>query len=60
MFIAIVINMQDKLDVTVDKTIEALERIERFVIKYADDLTEDQLFKIDKKLKELQRRVSSL
>jgi trehalose-6-phosphatase len=51
--------MQDKLNETVDKTIEALERIERFIIKYGDDLDEDQLFKIDNKLKVLQNKVSS-
>ncbi|OQA93727.1 MAG: hypothetical protein BWY24_00330 [Microgenomates group bacterium ADurb.Bin219] len=48
------IEMTQKLDITVDKTIEAIARIQRFIIKYGLNLREDQLKRISDKLKELQ------
>lgn len=49
------IEMTQKLDITVDKTIEAIARIQRFIIKYGSSLREDQLKQISDKLKELQK-----
>ena len=49
--------MDDKIKITVDKTIEALARIERFIEKYGDKLNENQIERISKKLKELQNKI---
>lgn len=42
--------MDEKIDKTVNKTIEALSRIERFIEKYKDKLNKDQIKKISSKL----------
>lgn len=49
------VDMDKKLEITVEKTIEAIARIERFVIKYGPDLTNDQAERIANKVKELQK-----
>ncbi len=46
--------MDEKLERTVEKTIEAIARIQRFVAKYRFDLNKEQLDRISKKLRELQ------
>lgn len=50
-------NNEEKLKKTVDKTIEALARIERFIIKYGDKLDKESINKIANKIKELQNKV---
>ncbi|MCK9641499.1 MAG: hypothetical protein M0R39_16465 [Prolixibacteraceae bacterium] len=52
--------MDEKLAITVDKTIEALARIERFIEKYGSDLNNNQIEKISKKLEELQAKVGEV
>ncbi len=52
--------MDEKLEMTVDKTIEALARIERFVEKYGDKVDKKSAAKISGKLKELNRTVKKL
>lgn len=49
-----------KLEITVEKTTEAIARIQRFVIKYGPDLNKNQVARISNKLQELQKEVSSL
>jgi hypothetical protein len=49
-----------KLEITVQKTTEAIARIQRFIIKYGSDLNNNQVEKISKKLHELQEKVCSL
>ena len=46
-------DMTTKLEITVEKTIEAIARIQRFIIKYGSDLNQDQRSRISNKLKEL-------
>lgn len=46
--------MDEKLERTVEKTIEAIARIQRFVAKYRFDLSKEQLGKIYSKINELQ------
>lgn len=47
-------NIDQKLELTVEKTVEAIARIERFVIKYGSDLNKNQIERISNKLKKLQ------
>jgi hypothetical protein len=49
-----------KLEITVQKTTEAIARIQRFVIKYGSDLNNNQVERISKKIHELQEKVCSL
>lgn len=44
----------EKLERTVEKTIEAIARVQRFVTKYRSDLSKEQLGKIYSKINELQ------
>ena len=48
------IDMVNKLEITVEKTVEAIARIQRFVTKYGADLNKVQVERISSKLKELQ------
>jgi len=48
-------NMTQKLEITVKKTIEAIARIQRFIIKYGSDLNSNQVERITNKVKELQK-----
>lgn len=52
--------MDKKLEITVEKTIEALTRIERFIDKYGEKLDEESITKISKKIKELEAAVGIL
>lgn len=52
--------MDTKLEMTVEKTIEALARIERFVVKYGPELNDNQKERIAKKIHELQNKVRNL
>jgi uncharacterized protein YfkK (UPF0435 family) len=52
--------MDEKIEITVEKTIEALARIQRFVKKYGHDLSDDQKEKIADKLRELRDALKSL
>ena len=52
--------MDEKLEITVEKTIEALARIERFIEKYGEKLDEECFTKISKKVKELKITVDNL
>lgn len=52
--------MDDKLEITVEKTIEALVRIERFIEKYGEKLDKESINKISKKIKELETTVDNL
>lgn len=49
--------MDTKLEITVEKTIDALARIQRFVVKYGPDLNDDQKDQISDKVLELQNKV---
>jgi hypothetical protein len=49
------VEMDKKLEITVEKTIEAIARIERFIIKYGSGLNNNQVERISNKLKELQQ-----
>jgi len=49
------VDMDKKLEITVEKTIEAIARIERFIIKYGSELNNYQKERIAKKVKELQK-----
>ena len=53
-------NMTQKIELTVEKTIEAVARIERFIIKYGSDLNSNQVERISNKLQELQNKVRGL
>ena len=52
--------MDTKLEITVGKTIEALARIERFVIRYGPELNNEQKDRIFGKLQELQSKVNDI
>jgi PHP family Zn ribbon phosphoesterase len=52
--------MDTKLEITVEKTIEALARIQRFVAKYGSDLDNGQRDRISDKLQELQNKIRDL
>lgn len=49
------VDMTKKLEITVNKTIEAISRIQRFIVKYGSDLNKSQLKQIATKVKELQK-----
>lgn len=49
------VEMDKKLEITVEKTIEAIARIQRFIVKCGSDLNNNQLKRISNKLKELQK-----
>lgn len=53
-------DMVAKLEITVQKTTEAIARIQRFVIKYGSDINDNQRGRILKSLHELQEKVFSL
>jgi hypothetical protein len=48
------VEMDQKLEITVEKTIEAIARIQRFIIKYGSNLNKEQIERISCKIKELQ------
>ena len=48
-------DMAEKLEKTVDKTIAAIARIERFIIKYGPDLKDKQIERIANEIKKLQK-----
>lgn len=50
-------DMTKKLEITVEKTIEAITRIERFIIKYGSNLNNNQVERISYKIKELQKKL---
>lgn len=52
--------MDAKLEKTVQKTVEALARIQRFVVKYGPEISEEQMKRISAKLKELQENIPKL
>jgi len=49
--------MDEKIEKTVQKTIEALARIQRFVVKYGSEISDEQMKRISVKLQELQEKV---
>lgn len=49
------IDMEAKIEATVEKTVEALARIERFMIKYGSEMTKSQRERIASKVEELQK-----
>jgi len=53
-------NMVAKLEITVQKTEMAIDRIQRFVTKYGPDLNNNQVARISTKLQELQKEVDGL
>lgn len=52
--------MDDKIQQTADKTLEALARIERFIEKYGDAVERSRLEQILQKLEELQKATREL
>lgn len=52
--------MDKKIEITVEKTIEAIARIQRFIIKYGSYLSDDQKERIADKLRELRDDLKSL
>lgn len=50
-------DIDQKLEITVQKTIEAIARIERFIIKYGSKLNTNQLDRISNRLQELQKHL---
>lgn len=52
--------MDNKLELTVDKTIVALNRIKRFLDKYGEKLDAESIAKIESKIKELELSVKRL
>lgn len=52
--------METKLEITVQKTVEAIARIERFVVKYGQELTDNQKERISMKIQELQDNLHKL
>ena len=50
--------MDQKLETTVEKTVEALARIGRFIDKYGSQLDKQQIERINNKLQELQKKVN--
>lgn len=53
-------DMATKIEITVEKTIEAIARIERFIVKYGPDLNSNQVGRISNKLQELENKVRGL
>lgn len=49
------VEMDQKLEITAEKTVEAIERIQRFIKKYGSELNNNQTERISDKLKELQK-----
>jgi len=49
------LDITKKIEITVEKTIEAIARIERFIIKYGSELNDNQKEKIVNKIKDLQK-----
>lgn len=49
--------MDQKLEITVNRTVEALARIGRFLDKYGAELNREQLDRIVQKLHELQIKI---
>jgi len=49
------VEMDQKLEKTVEKTIEAIARIQRFVVKYGSQLNNNQKEEMANKIKELQK-----
>lgn len=49
--------MDTKLEKTVQKTIEAIARIQRFVVKYRSEISEEQMERISIELQELQEKI---
>lgn len=47
--------MSQKLEITVQKTIEAIARIQRFIVKYGSELNNNQIERVANKVKELQK-----
>ena len=52
--------METKLEITVEKTIEAIARIQRFVIKYGSELNDGQKERVIKKTQELRDPLDNL
>jgi len=52
--------METKLEITVEKTIEAIARIQRFVVKYGSELNDNQKERIVAKIQELQDSLADL
>lgn len=51
--------MENKLEITVQKTIEALARIQRFIDKYGLELSREHKERITKKIVELEKSLSN-
>lgn len=51
--------MDDKVQQTADKTLEALARVGRFLSKYGDMIEKEKLAQIAQKLDELQEEVKA-
>lgn len=54
------VDIATKLEITVQKTTEAIAKIQRFIVKYGSDLNDNQKGRISKSLSELQEKVCSL
>lgn len=52
------VDMDEKLEITVEKTIKAIARIQRFIVKYGSDLNKSQLKRIAGKTKELHKNLN--
>ncbi|HOZ54016.1 MAG TPA: hypothetical protein PKY25_01620 [Bacilli bacterium] len=50
--------MDEKLKRTVDKTTQALARIERFIEKYGDKLDKESINSISNKIKQLESKIN--
>ncbi len=52
--------MNQKVQKTAGKTLEALARIERFIEKYGPDIDKELVAQIARKLKEIQKKTDGL
>ncbi len=52
--------MDEKLEKTVEKTIEAIARIQRFVVKFGPDFNDEQIKRISAKLQELHKEIHDI
>ncbi|HPF30894.1 MAG TPA: hypothetical protein PLO25_01095 [Candidatus Saccharibacteria bacterium] len=52
--------MDEKIQKTINKTVEALERIGRFLEKYGNQLDKKQISTIEKSIQELQDKSKKL
>lgn len=52
-------SLEQKIKRTVDKTIEALARIERFIDKYGKELDSDSIIRISDEVNRLQNKIKS-